>query len=46
MITYKRGDTNTTRFYVLFSKNGFTKDMLSMAKKEGVFLFRKDKWVV
>lgn len=29
--------------YILFSKSGFTKDMLSLAKKDGVYLVHKDK---
>jgi AAA+ ATPase superfamily predicted ATPase len=39
----KWGDTKTNRFYVLFSKNGFTNGMLSLAKKEETFLFQYDK---
>lgn len=39
----KWGDTKTSRFYILFSKNGFTKGMLSLAKKEEVILFQYDK---
>jgi len=41
----KWGNSKTKRFYVLFSKNGYTDDMLSMAKKEGVFLFQNDRIV-
>jgi AAA+ ATPase superfamily predicted ATPase len=39
----KWGDTKTTRFYILFSKNGFTDGMLSLARKEGIILFQYNK---
>jgi AAA+ ATPase superfamily predicted ATPase len=41
--TIKWGDTKTKRFYVLFSKNGFSDEMLSLAKKERVILFQNDR---
>ena len=34
---------NRKEYFTLFSKAGFTKDMLKLAKKENVFLFKKDK---
>jgi len=30
-------------YFALFSKNGFTKDMIRMAREEGVVLVKKDK---
>jgi hypothetical protein len=39
------GDAETKHFYVLFSKNGFTDDMLSLAKEAGVILFQNDRIV-
>ncbi len=39
------GDEKTKRFYVLFSKNGFTDDMLALAKEEKVHLFQNDQRV-
>jgi hypothetical protein len=32
--------------YILFSKSGFTKDMLNMAKQEGIFLVEKNKMIL
>lgn len=43
--TIQWGDVKTKHFYVLFSKTGFTNDMLSLAKKEGVHLFQNDRIV-
>lgn len=40
------GDKNTKRLYVLFSKTGFTKGMISLAKQEGVFLFQNDQRII
>lgn len=42
----KWGDTKTTRFYILFSKNGFTDGMLSLARKEGIILFQYNKKIL
>ena len=32
--------------YILFSKSGFTKDMIELARKDGVHLIHKDKLIV
>lgn len=37
------GKGSRKEYFALFSKSGFTKDMLELAKKENVFLFKKDK---
>lgn len=37
------GDSKTAQFYVLFSRRGFTKGMMDLAAKEGVFLFQGDE---
>ncbi len=42
----KWGDSKTHRFYTLFSKNGFTKGMLSLAEAEKVLLFQCDKRIL
>lgn len=36
------GDAKTARFYVLFSRRGFTNEMVNLAIKEGVVLFCGD----
>ena len=37
--------TSRKEHYILFSKSGFTKDMVELAKKDGVHLVHKDKLV-
>lgn len=37
------GDSKKAQFYVLFSRKGFTKEMMDLATKEGIFLFRGDE---
>ena len=37
------GKKKRKEYFALFSKSGFTPDMEKMAKKEKVYLFRKDK---
>lgn len=39
------GKPERIEHYCLFSKSGFTPEMLDLAKAEGVFLFQKDKLV-
>jgi len=34
-----------TERFCLFSRSGFTKPMLDLARKEGVILFSKDRWI-
>jgi hypothetical protein len=34
-----------TEYYCLFSKRGFTENMMKLAKKEKVMLFHKDKLI-
>jgi len=34
---------NRKEYYVLFSKSGFTKNMIKLAKEDGIFLVHKDK---
>lgn len=34
---------NRKEYYILFSKSGFTKSMMRLAKEDGVFLVYKDK---
>ena len=41
----KWGKQNRKEYFALFSKAGFTPDMKKAAKKEGVYLFKKDKLV-
>lgn len=41
----KWGKKNRKEYFALFSKAGFTPDMKKAAKKEGVYLFKKDKLV-
>lgn len=36
------GRKNTKEYFAIFSKSGFTRDMLELAKKEKVFLVHKD----
>ncbi len=35
--------TSRKEHYILFSRSGFTKDMVELAKKDGVHLVHKDK---
>jgi uncharacterized protein len=42
-VQWERGKRE--EFYILFSKSGFTEDMLALAKKEKVFLVHGDKLV-
>jgi AAA+ ATPase superfamily predicted ATPase len=37
------GDSRTTRFYALFSRKGFTKDMRDRAREHGIILFEGEK---
>jgi len=39
----KWGDENSSKYFCLFSKSGFTKAMIQQAKTDGVVLFHKDK---
>jgi len=37
------GKKGRKEYFALFSKSGFTPDMLALAKKENILLFQKDK---
>ena len=39
------GKKNRHQYFCLFSKSGFTVDMIKLAKKENVYLFHKDKLI-
>ncbi|MFH1317487.1 MAG: DUF234 domain-containing protein, partial [Candidatus Omnitrophota bacterium] len=39
------GKDNRRQYFCLFSKSGFTSEMLKLAKKENVYLFHKDLYL-
>ncbi len=41
----KWGKKGRKEYFCLFSKSGFTEDMIRMAEKEKVYLFHKDKFI-
>ncbi|MDO8525646.1 MAG: ATP-binding protein [Candidatus Omnitrophota bacterium] len=42
-VDWKKGSRKER--YILFSKSGFTRDMIELAKKDGVYLIHKDKLI-